>query len=180
MDGASKQGTSNKDPLASVPPATPSAPSEATALQRYNIVSSLLSSDNAIFWTRSQLLMAGHAALLGFVANQLGKLTYPVAGNSWLVLGSVLVESAVGASLCVVWYLAIRSGAHWLAHWNHVLVHELEAPAFGSVKVRRGAPSPRPRTRHIAYFAMSIFAVTWAALLLLSLLLLVHKWRWGR
>ncbi len=145
------------------------------ALKRYDVVMRYLASDNAIYWTRSQLLLVAHAALLGFLGNQLKDVPADLGGEQWYKLIALAVEPAFGLCLCVIWYFAIKGGRHWMDRWEKILTDKLEAGAFGDIEIYRNALRPKPRTRNVAWMTLGLFACLWSAALCLAFCLIAQK-----
>ena len=149
------------------------------AIRRYDIIMRYLASDNAIYWTRSQLLLVAHTTLLGFWGNQLPR---NLGEEPPLKLIFLLIECGLGGCLCLIWHYAIRGGQYWMDRWEKTLL-ELEDAAFGkSAEVYRGmdgASRPKPRTRDLARWTLVIFCAIWSFASLMTLYILVcryHGW----
>lgn len=153
------------------------------ALRRYDVVMRYLASDNAIYWTRSQLLLVAEVALLGFFGNQVKDLPECLCHAPQYKLIALIADCLVGILLCVLWHFAIKGGQFWMDRWESILTG-LEERAFGSDVTLYGGMTPtmrpKPRTRAVARWTVISFATVWVAALLLSLYLETSKvlaWR---
>jgi len=148
------------------------------ALKRYDTIMRYLASDNAIYWTRSQLLLVAHAAMLGFLGNQFKDVPTDIKTYAWFKLGALFVECLSGLGLCLIWYFAIKGGRYWLDRWENILKNQLEEQAFDQINVYRNIMDrPKPRTRTVAYLTLGLFAFVWLCALALTLYLAISKCR---
>ncbi len=146
------------------------------AVRRYDTIMRYLASDNAIYWTRSQLLLVAHATMLGFFGNQLKDIPDHIASYAWFKLYALLVEGFGGLFLCLIWFFAIKGGLYWLERWEGILRNNLEELAFGEINVYRNIPDrPKPRTRNVAYWTLAFFTLVWICALAFVLHLLMRK-----
>jgi len=148
------------------------------ALRRYDVIMRYLASDNAIYWTRSQLLLLAQTALLGFYGNQLKDLPEDLSHEPWYKLIFLMVNCLVGLALCGLWHFAIKGGQFWMDRWEAILTG-LEQVAFGAdIKVYREMTAdkrPKPRTRAVARWTLVFFSILWAVALSLILYLVSYK-----
>jgi lysylphosphatidylglycerol synthetase-like protein (DUF2156 family) len=136
-------------------------PNVDLALRRYDTVFRYLASENAIFWTRSQLFLVANAALIGFVTKDLPS---AVAQVSFAKLVMLILGCLGALLLCVLWHLAVIAGSNWWRHW-HGLLETIEPDAFGEHNVMRRRPARTPRFRLIARSAAWLFTCMWIGVL---------------
>lgn len=142
-----------------------------TALERYRIIMGYLQYENSIFWQRGHFFFLTSGALFGFVLSKLPLLT---ENSSWEIVGTTLIMSIAGLSLCYYWKRALDAGDFWVAHWHHILRDQLEPLAFpDDVRVFRefkpesGDPH-RVEARLAARGPLYLFSILWILLVLLS------------
>jgi hypothetical protein len=128
---------------------------EDLALKRYDLVFRHLAAKNGLFWTRSQIILVAHAALLGFMLKELASAS-PYTG--WPELIVDLSVGVIGFILAVFWHYAVKSGWRWLEHWRSILRH-LESQAYAEINVLRRAPLPKisPGSTDLARWTATLF-----------------------
>jgi len=142
------------------------------AFRAYTQVVAYLSSDNQIFWNRSQLFMVGNSAFLGFVFQNF---PFNGASESWSRLVLHLLCAAFGLAICWMWTKATEGGIAYLRHWR-ALAEEFEQEAIGNRKFFRSHPEvPKPGTSKIAILTSWLFAGVWAADAIYLLVVMILK-----
>ncbi len=137
------------------------------ALRRYDAVFRYLAYENSVYWTRAQFFLLANTALAAIVLNQM-PMGAPVP--TWNRLGVLGLASAMGFALTWLWRAALETGEQWLRHWEEVLMHDLEADAFGCINLVRHwefrTPPPAPRRGHsakkLAHWLALLFRVVWS------------------
>jgi hypothetical protein len=140
------------------------------ALKKYIPVLAYLGTEATMFWSRSQLFLVAHSALLGFIGKDL-----PTSASrpDHARLGIFIAWAAVGLVLSALWHLAITVGSQWVDWWKEVL-KELEPAAFGSTQLWRSRPKTLVPARRVARFAASLFSIVWLGLLVYLVILWTH------
>jgi hypothetical protein len=128
----------------------------------YELLVSHLQSENEIFWTRTEVFLVAHAALLGLLANQLP--TETVDKVTWQKLLVVATASMAGLVLSLIWKRAIASGEKWLDRWTAML-KEWESEAVG-LEIFRASREGIPSSRKTAESAQLLFTIIWSLTLL--------------
>jgi len=142
---------------------------QGLALKKYAPVLAYLGTEATMFWSRSQLFLVAHSALLGFIGKDLPT---PASVPDHARLGILIAWAAVGLLLSGLWHLAITVGSQWVEWWKKALI-ELEPEAFGSIRLWRSRPNTLVKARTVARFAASLFSIVWVGLLVY----LVILWR---
>lgn len=159
-------------------PATPAPPTPSytaaetdLALRRYDTVFRYVASENAIFWSRSQLFLVANAALFGFGTKDLPSslLLY-----SWWKIAMSMVGVLAGLCLCLLWHESILAAGTWFEHWHAVLT-TLEPPAFHDLNVVRHRPAGVRRFRSISRNAAWLFTAMWGIVLLYLVACIILK-----
>lgn len=133
------------------------------ALRRYDVVLRYLSTENSLYWTRSQFFLAANAGLLAF-----GLARLPSSGFTWRVLLPSAFITILGFALSCVWLLALNKASRYRDRWRNVCI-ALEPVAFGEVEIFRNVP--RLGLGRLAKATVCFFLILWivaaCALLLL-------------
>jgi hypothetical protein len=133
----------------------------------YDIYVRHLGSENALYWSRSQLMFAAITALTVFTVKEAS----PFGGAQWPSLIKDSVLTIVGLFLVVIWGYAISAGETWLLHWRSILT-DLEAVTFKNVDPSDwpigGAPprEPRARSSRVPKFLVYLLGSVWCLLLI--------------
>jgi hypothetical protein len=163
------------------PPSTDDHLKTDLALKRYDTVFRYLAYENNVYWVRGQFFLVGNTALAAFVLNQIPTSPPPPTWNQLWVL---CVSSLTGIILTWLWRAALETGEQWIRHWTEILVHHLEADAFGDIRVCRPwefvTPPPTPQrsysARKLAHRLANLFRVVWSLTLIYDVFLGWAKW----
>lgn len=128
-------------------------------LKRYDIVMRYLGTEAQIFWTRSQLFLVAHAALVGLIFREI---PISLKTTSATKLAVLFVGTLIGILLCGLWFRAIRAGNKWLDHWI-TLLETWEQGAMGDNNLLRKKPIG-PSSRGVAKLTAWLFLVVWIGL----------------
>jgi hypothetical protein len=139
------------------------------ALKQYAPVLAYLATESTMFWSRSQLFLVAHSALLGLI----GKEIPTPAERDPARLGIFMILAAAGLVLSGLWHLAITVGGRWMDWWKAKL-EALEPEAFGSIELWRRRPNTPVPARRVARFAASLFTMLWFGLLVYLVILWIR------
>jgi len=126
------------------------------ALRRYDTVMKFLGTEIQVYWTRSQLFLVAHTALLGFGLKEIA--VSNDASEAKVLL--LLVASLAGVTLCVLWHRGLTAGEGWMEHWKKAL-RKWEDVAFEE-NLFRERPCTIPISRHVARSTAWLFTLLWA------------------
>lgn len=130
--------------------------------QQYQQVLACLHNDNTLYWSRNHFFLVVITGLLGFVANNLLKLSDPA---TWLQLFVMTVLTSAGIVLTVVWIFMLKAGDWWINHW-HALLRALEPDVYDGLDVHRvpshkqGGPK-RLSVRLVFKFTVGFALILW-------------------
>ena len=141
-------------------------------LKKYDVLLRFYASENALFWTRSQLFLVANAALLGFALNALPESPTRIHWPRLIIYCSALF---CGVLLCALWNAAMKVSDTRRLHWRSIL-RELEAEAFGNSHIIRRLDSGWIRSTTIAMLTVWVFMSIWVSLFVYGMALVVMKY----
>ena len=135
----------------------PPASSQDVAFRRYTLLTGMIQYEGTVMWTRSQLYLVAHAALLGFVST---KLPYGDLGSIlWTQFVTVFIFAVSGLCLAHFWRLSLAASEHYLEHWLDD-ARAIEPESFDDIQIFR-FPGPTHGGRRAAHLTSKLFISLW-------------------